>query len=388
MKKSVIIALSCFIFGVFQAQIDFKKESFDDIKALAKREKKNIFIDAYAEWCAPCKMMVKQVFSDQEVGAVFNKNFINVKIDMEKAEGIDLAKSYKIYAYPTLLFIDAQGKEVHRYVGGMNTNDFLDLGKKVADPNFTPQLTLEQRYEKGERGLAFLGQYLMELRGTNPMKAIETASEYIALKKDKNYSREEMMMFFMGVDDLNAESFKKYIADEKEISTTIGKAQYQELKTAMVLKTAFKNATNPDRSLNEAKFREMTKDYLSQEFIDQHLLTYKIKLAQAAGDYGTYEKLALEKYKSTHHLSAEELNSVAWLFFQKIENKTSLLRAIDWAKTALDIDTNYFYLNTLASLYLKVGDFANAKLTAQRALDVAHATHQDDDMAKQILEKL
>ena len=43
-----------------------------------------MFIDAYATWCGPCKYMDKNVFSNAEVAAYYNKNFVSYKLDVDK----------------------------------------------------------------------------------------------------------------------------------------------------------------------------------------------------------------------------------------------------------------------------------------------------------------
>ena len=84
--------------------------------AKAKKEKKYVFIDFYATWCGPCKMMDKQVYTDSAMGKAAAK-YVNRKIDAEKGEGITLAKRYGVAAYPTMVIVDAAGKEVNREQG-------------------------------------------------------------------------------------------------------------------------------------------------------------------------------------------------------------------------------------------------------------------------------
>lgn len=110
--------------------IVFAKGSWDEIKQMAKEQNKVIFVDAYAVWCGPCKWMDKNVFPDAQVGAYYNSNFINYKFDMEKGEGRKFAQDYRIRSYPTYLFIDGDGKEIHRVVGSRSADQFVDVGRK------------------------------------------------------------------------------------------------------------------------------------------------------------------------------------------------------------------------------------------------------------------
>jgi thiol:disulfide interchange protein len=79
-----------------------------------------VFVDCYTAWCGPCREMDRQVFSNVEVGKFFNKNFICVKFDMEKPEGLNIQKKYNVNAYPTLLFLNDKGEQIYYYVGSLD----------------------------------------------------------------------------------------------------------------------------------------------------------------------------------------------------------------------------------------------------------------------------
>jgi thioredoxin 1 len=95
-----------------ESGIRFIEQDWDQALKAAHDENKLIFLDIYATWCGPCKMLKQYTFSDSSVGAFFNKNFINVSVDGEKGVGPQLAQQYSIEGYPTLIVADETGKVI------------------------------------------------------------------------------------------------------------------------------------------------------------------------------------------------------------------------------------------------------------------------------------
>jgi thioredoxin-related protein len=112
--------------------IQFHKGTWKEALEQAKAENKLIFLDIYAVWCGPCKQMKSNTFSDAKVGEYFNKNFINVALDGEKAEGYKLANDYAIKGFPSLFFIDYQGNIIKRTSGYHGTNELIQFAKSVS----------------------------------------------------------------------------------------------------------------------------------------------------------------------------------------------------------------------------------------------------------------
>lgn len=113
--------------------IEFEKSTLADAMKKAKAQGKLLFVDCYTTWCGPCRQMSNQIFVQESVGAVFNKRFINIKVDMEQEEGRELGKKQGINAYPTLLFMDGDGNIVKKVVGGRSADTLLKIASEVPE---------------------------------------------------------------------------------------------------------------------------------------------------------------------------------------------------------------------------------------------------------------
>lgn len=107
---------------------------FDDSEQLmpllerAKQEKKLVFIDFTAKWCAPCKMMDENVFSQKSTFEYMNQNFINYRVDVDKANGKTIAGIYEVVSLPTMLFLNGDGIVVEKIVGSASNAQLRNVG--------------------------------------------------------------------------------------------------------------------------------------------------------------------------------------------------------------------------------------------------------------------
>lgn len=141
------------------AQTNFRHVSFAEGVAAAKAENKLVFIDFYTEWCGPCRMMANNIFPQKAVGDYFNEKFVCLKIDAEKGEGVELAKRFKVTAYPTFIVLDAHEKLLGTRVGGTNSGEeFISIIERIVDPEKTPE-RMKARYDGGERSAELVSAY-------------------------------------------------------------------------------------------------------------------------------------------------------------------------------------------------------------------------------------
>lgn len=111
--------------------IRFFSGSWKAALAEAKRQNKPLFVDVYANWCPPCRRMAREGFPDSNVGQKYNARFINYRIDAELGEGVEVARSYAVTSYPTLLYVAPNGELMQRSVGYGGTNALLTLADRA-----------------------------------------------------------------------------------------------------------------------------------------------------------------------------------------------------------------------------------------------------------------
>jgi len=100
---------------------------FEAAKALAAKEKKLIYLDfTGSDWCPPCKALHKNVLVKPEFLDYAKENLVLVVVDFPRKRKLEpelaksnkaLAKKFGVRGYPTIVIIDADGKELHRHVG-------------------------------------------------------------------------------------------------------------------------------------------------------------------------------------------------------------------------------------------------------------------------------
>ncbi|OGK24069.1 thioredoxin [Candidatus Roizmanbacteria bacterium RIFCSPHIGHO2_02_FULL_38_11] len=96
----------------------FQKEVLED--------KGVVFIDFYADWCAPCR--VTSPIIDELSNEITNIKFLKVDVDKNP----ELAQQYSIFSIPTFMILK-EGKVASQFVGAMGKEGFLNEIKKVTD---------------------------------------------------------------------------------------------------------------------------------------------------------------------------------------------------------------------------------------------------------------
>jgi thiol-disulfide isomerase/thioredoxin len=353
--------------------------TFKEILEKAQKENKPIFIDAFAEWCGPCKKMDREVFVASSVGEVYNAKFINVKIDMEKGEGPELAKKYGIQAYPSYLFLDTDGGMLHRSVGYQQPDAFIELANVATDP--AKQLgSMARQYFNGNRQPDFLYNYTVALMDVMDPKAKEIGGEYLKTQDDWNNdnSRQFMMNF---IDRAEGEYYEYMIANRAAFIDQFGKESYKNI----VLRAVSNKLGSEDAMDPEVAGKMFGTAYPEEAAALK--AQFKMMYYQRLKQYDAYARAAIELNTISPIQNPYQLNGIAWTFYEQVNDKELLKEGLKMAEKSVSISKEYANMDTLAALYLKMGKKKLGKKTAKEAIEIAKASGEDYSGTEELLKK-
>lgn len=301
MVATMVLLLS-FSVNAQTKKINFEKLTLAEALAKAKVEKKSVFVDCFTTWCIPCKRMEADVFTLDSVADFYNKNFINIKVDMEKGEGPALRKTYSVEAYPSYLVLDTEGKIKNKYVGGMSAGEFLGHARKGASTSSEVTL-LNARYDKGDRSPEFLRAYIKQkIKVMEITRAKELNVELMSILTPQQKASPENWFLFgqnrytMYLSDLSSPNFK-YLADHwkdfvaKNTKDTVDSklsSVYRQI-AAWTLNGFYFKVKPYDRATYEMYKTEIRKT----EMPDKEQLLIMMDIAIAAGEKNEPEVTAL-----------------------------------------------------------------------------------------------
>lgn len=371
--------------GFSQEGIMFENSNFAAILAKAKAEKKLIFLDAYASWCGPCKLMEKNVFTDKKVAEFYNKNFINARIDMEKGEGRELAAKYIIRSYPTLLFLNAEGEVVGKELGYIKSEEFLELGQKNNNPKLV-NTNLKEEFKNGKLDQAGLLNFISLYATQDPILAKQASEKYFLNKKDTAFSPEEvnaLLNFTQSVDDAN---YQVFVKNKIAITQVLSEKNYTQFDNYLKLMKLVDAATDDNtKTIDDAKILKEGEGLFPKEELVKSLNIYKLNYYAAHENFPEYEKTALEYYKNPEEFNNNELLAAANTISEKSKDVKSLQAATRWAEKVVMSSENYDSTSTLAVLYNQLGKKEEAKMFAGMAANFAKEENRDASKINAIL---
>ncbi|MDW7690585.1 thioredoxin fold domain-containing protein [Flammeovirgaceae bacterium SG7u.111] len=345
------------------------EENWKEVLSKSSENEKLIFVDLYTTWCGYCKMMDKNVFSDEGVGSYFNEQFINVKLDAETEFGAKLTTENKVSGFPTYLFVDKNGNTVKTVVGYMEAEEFLKAGKGSLTlwKNFSE---LDDAYKKGTLKKEQASEYLAALKEKGlEDKAIEVANSFVKSFKEDDYKHEANndLVLYAGY-DLEGTAFK-YVLDNKDsfdadyLKSFVEASYNHNLMNAI----ATQDVTVIDKIVEKiVAYNSETDDELAQgEFYTRKIFYFQL------GEWEKYSAL-INDYRNEYASTDDEfLFREAYSIIENSEDKKGLELAISWIEET-EKEKPEFKVFLLHSYALgMVSEFEEALVYAKKAEDIA-----------------
>ena len=320
------------------AQVRWADTSYKEVLAKAKAENKNVFIDFYAVWCGPCKQLEKVTYADPKVIEFLN-GMIPAKWDAEKGEGIELAKDFRIGAYPTLVLLAPDGKEIDRFLGYLEPADFVRV--------FTD-------YRNG----------------------VGTVAYYEArVKEDPEDAASWKTLGMKRVDAGRPDEAKKALEKFLELSPGAGPEEKAEVTYALG-EASYRGAAYDEAA---ATFEKVANDFDGTKWAFQAV----VMGANASFKKGDKEKAVQTymAYAKKHSDDVEALNAFAWFCASK---KVGMAEALPYAEKAAELSNrDPGVLDTLAELHYAMGDYDRAITVGEEALKKSpEDTYLSEQLAK------
>jgi thioredoxin-related protein len=134
--------------------------SFEDGMELARNLGKPVVIDFYTSWCRWCRVMDKETFRNESVASYLNEHFISIKLNAEQKSGSleyggrtytpeGLARAFRVRGYPSIAYLDAEGKLLFVDAGFKKPEQFMVNLKYVTSECYKKGMKIEEFRKRG-----------------------------------------------------------------------------------------------------------------------------------------------------------------------------------------------------------------------------------------------
>ncbi|RDV16664.1 thioredoxin family protein [Pontibacter diazotrophicus] len=392
MKINLILIILFSVILVCEAQerksIDFANSSWSKILQKAKKEKKAIFLYAYTPSCRWCRQMEKEVFTDKEVADYYNSRFVSYKIDIEDgAEGEALAGKYGINAFPTYMYFNKEGVQVHQSGSAKSAEEFILDGKDAFNPE-KALFSLKRRYESGDRSPAFLYNYSNALTSYHQKDSPEekVVREYLESQSAQQLESEKNLKYIFTKYLSFHSPATQYFLENQNKFTPLFKEDEVKHKAEKIITGSANIAGRED----DALLLKQVDQAIAANFVDTSRLSSlaRIYFYQGQGEWVKYAEATLE-YGRSHSGDDWRTMYETAIYLKHFAKDIQALELGNLIMERVIIEEkSYDNLNLYAQLQHRLGRDTQALETAREAIAVARKSGEESSEAAKLVAEL
>ncbi|HEY8929818.1 MAG TPA: thioredoxin family protein [Mucilaginibacter sp.] len=394
MKRIITLLFIAVAYNLFAQEVGIKFEQGLTQKQLfekAKTEDKFVFIDCYATWCGPCKMMDQQVYIERTVGDYMNAHFISIKLQMDSTKGdsedtkamyftaSNIKRDYKVGAYPTFLFLSPQGDLVTRSEGFQNIPDFLKIAQYAYNPGNEEQVLLE-KFKKGKLEATAIPSLVARLKKVGEDEeakyvAKRFVSEFLdQLSDDQLMTRDILIILFQNLEVTKGRMLKLCLQQGNEVDKIIerkGVAAYcvnESIAWEYIYPKLWKNIAEQTNPITTKPDWIAIRDTIVRKYdprtTEKAIVYVKSKWYKQTKEYPEFvaarmDYLRLMEFDSLGRIIPywrESVNNIIYSdIFKHTDDHKILLQALSWQKQVVDDANDPSDIDTYANLLYKLG---------------------------------
>jgi len=136
--------------------------SFNEGLEKAAKEKKNMIVDFYTDWCHWCKVMDEKTFNNDSVATKLSERFVTVRINAESPTesatfqgknftNIELTRAFQVTGFPSLAFISPELEVITVIPGYIQVDQFSYILDYIDQECYKKKMSFEEFMKrKGE----------------------------------------------------------------------------------------------------------------------------------------------------------------------------------------------------------------------------------------------
>jgi len=359
------------------------QEEMEEAQKLASDQMRLLFVDVYATWCGPCKMMDQQVYTDPAVADWMNEHFVNVRLDGECDYGMEYVTEQKLEGYPTMYVFDDDGERISKIVGFTPAEELL-LSLELTDEGYQRVKKFRARKDQGTLDADAFAEYISVVREMgNLEEANKLADEYLERVIDPKLSDSDIRVvaFHMDLDDVWWDAFasdkqrlkrildKDYLGALENIYSSTLSLALEEARIDLISKMA--NELSPLVETETASW-----DLRSLPFIQYY--------------YYSGQNEELISYVN-QRFESDRKGDHRWLFGaasqitdmdQQSQTEMLLTQEALWFEACIELEEHfdYFFYHGMVQFFLK--DREKANVSFHKAESLADTKEQQDLIAQ------